>query len=130
MATDWDLEDWLLTAGEGAERKRISNGYESLSPTERLVREVWVFDMETRNGGVSQYFCNHGLAQWQALRDAWLVDEVPSLEPIITEVERVIGGAADPYLATLGASPGIEAFYEAHQPSVLAKLRSLKAADE
>ena len=123
MEVDWELEDWLLRAGERAERKAIAGG--PLSPIERLAREIWVFDMHARNGGVSQYFCNHGSERWQALKSAWLPEAVPGLGPVIAEVERVIAGGSDPYLATLSASPGVEGFYEAHQPSVLRELRRL-----
>jgi hypothetical protein len=126
MPTDWDLETWLLDAGEKAEGKRLAGGIESLTPAERLIREFWILDMETRNGGVSQYFCNRP-AQWQSLRKAWLADEVPSLGSIIAEIDRVIAGANDPYLATLQGSPQLEEFYEAHQPRVLTELRRLVA---
>jgi hypothetical protein len=124
---DWELEDWLLQAGERAERKVIDGG--SLSTAERLIREFWVFDIHTRNGGVSQYFANHGPVQWQALKAAWLPAAVPGLGPIIAEVDRVIAGAADAYLAALAASPGVEAFYESHQLGVRRELRRLQDAE-
>jgi hypothetical protein len=123
VEVDWELEDWLLQAGERAERKAIAGG--SLSPAEQLIREFWVFDIHTQNGGVSQYFCNHESRQWQALKDAWLPDQVPSLGPIIAEVERVVGGASDQYEAALDASPGIEDVYEAHHLGVKQELRRL-----
>jgi len=121
--TDWELENWLLHAGEQAELKATAGS--PLSPAERLIREFWAFDIHTRNGGVSQYFCNHELARWRALRDAWLPDDVPSLGPILREVDRVIAGAADPHLAALDASPGIEELYEAHQLAIRRELRRL-----
>lgn len=124
---DWELEDWLLEAGERAERKAIAGG--DLTPVERLIREFWVFDIHTRNGGVSQYFANHEAAQWQALKAAWLPAAVPSLGPILAEVDRVITGTADPYSAALTASPGIEAFYESHQLEVRRELRRLQHAE-
>ena len=68
MDTDWELEDWRLDAGGRVEQKAIAGG--DLTPVERLIRECWVFDMHTRNGGVSQYFCNHGAEQWQVLKSA------------------------------------------------------------
>jgi len=124
---DWELEDWLLEAGERAERKAVAGG--PLTPTERLMREFWMFDIHARNGGVSQYFANHGPAQWQALKAAWLSAPVPSLGPIIAEVDRVIVGAADPYRAALAASPGIEALYESQQLGVRRALRRLQDAE-
>jgi hypothetical protein len=123
VKVDWELEDWLLKAGERVARKIVTAA--SLSPVERLIREFWLFDIETRNGGVSQYFCNHGLQQWQALKAAWLPDAVPSLGPLIAKVDRIISSAPDPYLATLNASPGIEDFYEEHQLNVRRELRQL-----
>jgi hypothetical protein len=123
VEVDWELEDWLLDAGERAERKAIAG--DSLTPVERLVREFWVFDIHTRNGGVSQYFANHHPEQWETLKAAWMPAAVPSLGPIIAEVDRIIAGATDPYLATLKASPGIEEFYEAHQQGVRQELRRL-----
>ncbi|QDT49536.1 DMP19 family protein [Symmachiella dynata] len=123
MDTDWELEDWLLDVGERVEQKATAGG--ELTPVERLIREFWVFDMHTRNGGVSQYFCNYGAEQWQALKSAWLPNDVPGLGPILSEVDRVIAGAADPYEATLNATPDIEEFYDAHQLNVRRELRSL-----
>lgn len=128
MATDWDLEDWLLDAGEAAETKRVQRGDAALSPAERLVREVWLLDMEIRNGGLSQYFASRGRARWTALVAAEQGCGVPSLRPILAEIERVVAGADDPYLAALHASPAFEAFYELHQPAMLRGLRSLGAA--
>lgn len=127
METDWDLENWLLEAGEQIEQKLIAG--EVLSPAERLIREFWLFDIQTQNGGVSQFFCNEGLAQWQALKEAWLPHKIPSLEPILKEVDRVIFGASDPYLAALDASPNIEEFYDAHQQEVRRELRQLALGD-
>ena len=128
MEVDWELEDWLLAAGERAERKSIAG--DSLTATERLIREFWVFDIHTQNGGVSQYFANHEPAQWVALKAAWLPTRCPGLGPIIAAVDRVIAGAADPYLATLNASPGIEEFYEAHRSGVQRELRRLATEAE
>ena len=128
MEVDWELEDWLLDAGENATRKLIEHGHAALTAAERLVREVWLLDMETRNGGVSQYFCNHGIGQWRVLREAWVALDVPSLGPIINEIERVIARADDPYLATLAASPGIEEMYESYQAQMKADLRRLASA--
>src|SRR5262245_11263633 len=120
---DWDLENWLLEAGERVERKALAG--DSLTPAEKLIREFWLFDIETRNGGVSQYFCNHGKKQWRKLVSASLPKEVPSLTPIITQVERLIAGKTDGYRATLKASPEIEDLYETHQLNVRRELRQL-----
>lgn len=123
LQVDWELENWLLESGERADQKAISGGL--LSPSERLIREFWLLDIHTRNGGVSQYFCDFEQARWLALRSAWLPDLVPSLGLILAEVDRVIEGACDPYVATLSASPGIDEFYESHQLNVVRELRQL-----
>lgn len=128
MAVDRELEDWLLETGEEVARRSIARGAGSLSPAERFLHEIWLLDMQVQNGGVSQYFCNCGLAQWLALRAAWPARDVPSLGPIITEIERVITDASDPYLATLDASPGIDDAYEAHQAQVKAELKRLMSS--
>jgi hypothetical protein len=122
----WQLEEWFLEAGEAAERAIIAG--KSLSAIQSLIREFWVFDIHTQNGGVSQYFCNHGLERWQTLRSVWMSKEVPSLGPILTGVDRVLAGSEDPYQATLEASPGIEDLYEAHQLDVKRELRRLAEA--
>jgi hypothetical protein len=121
MIVDWELEDWLLDTGGIVEVKAIAGGI--LSPIEQLIREFWVFDMQTRNGGVSQYFVNYGREQWMELHAAWLPELVPSLEPILNEVDRLIAGEKDAYLATLEASPKIEEFYESYQLAVRRELR-------
>jgi hypothetical protein len=128
VVENWKLEDWLLNAGEQAERKMLARGSDSLSPAERLVREVWLLDLEARNGGISQYFCNHGVERWQALREAWSADDVPSLGPIIGAIDQVIAGSDDPYSATLRASPGIEDVYETHQARMKSELRRFACA--
>jgi hypothetical protein len=128
MEVDWDLEDWLLDAGEQVTHKLIEHGLASLTPVERLVREFWLMDNQTRNGGVSQYFCNLGLEQWQSLREAWEAADVPGLWPIIAEIERLTASYDDPYLAALAASPAIEEFYELHQQQVKAELKRLVEA--
>jgi hypothetical protein len=128
VADEWEVEAWLLDAGEHATRKMLAEGASSLTRAERLVREVWLLDLEARNGGVSQYFCNRVLAHWQALREAWSVDHVPSLGPIIAEVDTVITGSDDPYLPALAASPGLDEMYEAHQAQMKIELRRFARA--
>ena len=53
MAMPWDLEDWLTEIGDRVVRKMAASGPETLTPQERLIYEVWIFDTETRNCGVS-----------------------------------------------------------------------------
>ncbi len=122
MSTDWELEDWLLEAGEAAERKALAGS--PLTAIEALIREFWVFDVQTQNGGVSQYFCNYP-SRWEKLQAASGSKSVPALEAIVTEVNLVISGSSDPYSAALAASPYLEQYYEKHQLEVLRELRRL-----
>lgn len=115
MSTDWELEDWLLEAGESAERKVLAGS--PLTEIETLIREFWVFDIQIRNGGVSQYFCNYP-SRWEKLKAAASPNSVPALDAIVVEVNRVIGNHSDPYSATLAASPHLEQYYEEHQLEV------------
>ena len=62
-------ENWLTHEGGRIVRKVAAKGPDPLDERERLVYEVWLFDTEQRNGGVSQYFCNRSLDQWQTLGD-------------------------------------------------------------
>jgi hypothetical protein len=125
MEIDWELEQWLLDTGEKVTLKLMAEGPASLSLIERFLREVWILDIQTSNGGVSQFFCNYGLSHWNALKESWPSRDVPGLGPIIIEIDRVIAGAEDPYLATLDASPGIEDVYDVHSSRMKAELRDL-----
>ena len=121
MEVDWELEDWLLDAGERAERKCIGGG--EPSPVERLVVEFWKFDMQALNGGVSQYFCNYDLCHWLAFKSAWMPDVVPSLGPILAEIDKTIARGKDAYDAIL-TSPSIDAFYHDRRLSAWREMRA------
>ena len=127
MSTDWELEDWLLEAGETAERKALTG--RPLTAIEALIREFWVFDVQTQNGGVSQYFCNYP-SRWEILRTASGSKSAPALEAIVAEVNRVIAGSSDPYSAALAASPYLEQHYEKHQLEALRELRRLAKVEQ
>jgi hypothetical protein len=107
MADDWDLEDWLLDAGEAAEMKHAGGG--QLSSVENLIRELWVFDIESVNGGVSQYFCNHA-ERWSALVAAASAFEIEPLRSFMARVEEVVKGSIDPYSALVESS-GLDELY-------------------
>lgn len=69
-----DLEDWLTEVGNQIVYKMASGGEAALTEKEKLVHEIWLLDTETRNGGLSQYFANWGLKQWErchALATTW-----------------------------------------------------------
>jgi hypothetical protein len=122
LSIDWELEDWLLEAGEATERKASAGS--SLTAIETLIREFWVFDVQTRNGGISQYFCNYP-SRWEKLKAASSLSSVPALDAIVTAVDRVIGSSSEPYSAALAASPDLEQHYEKHQLEVRRELRRL-----
>ena len=107
MEDDWDLEDWLLEAGEAAEKKHISGG--QLSPLECLTRELWVFDMHSMNGGVAQYFANYA-ERWPELTAAISSFHIESLQLLVKRIDEAISGSSDPYSALLETS-GLDDFY-------------------
>jgi len=59
------LENWFAEASARIEGKRQTGGNVSLSKDERLVYELWLLDTEIRKGGLTLYFANHGLEQWE-----------------------------------------------------------------
>src|SRR5687768_14480667 len=65
--------------------------------------ELWLLDAEQSNGGVSQYFCNHGLKQWDTL-SSLARPAVASFEPFAVNVDEVIGRRPDPYRAIIESS--------------------------
>src|SRR5262245_14653917 len=116
MARPWDLEDWLTEAGDRVVHKMAAANPEALNPMEHLVYEVWLFDTETRNGGVSQYFGNRGIESWNRLRSACGNFRMPRLKQFIGEVDRVLASAPDPYIAALNAFPQLEErYWRVHQ---------------
>ena len=126
MAMPWDLEDWLTETGDRIVNKIADSGKETLTAHDCLIYEIWVFDIETRNGGVSQYFGNRGLEQWESLRSASQGFALPSLMQFMQEVDRLCGDTPDPYAVALAASPPLEeAYWRSHQTGIVDELRNL-----
>ncbi|WP_020470409.1 DMP19 family protein [Zavarzinella formosa] len=126
MFMPWDLEDWLTEAGGRVVQKMADCGHKTLTPEEQLIYEVWLFDTETRNGGVSQYFGNRGIEQWRSLRTAAESQNLPRLKQFMDEVDLLIGEAADPYAVSLAVSPPIEEVYwRSHQTGIVEELRRM-----
>ena len=121
MEDDWDLENWLLDAGEATELKLAADG--QLSPIEKLIRELWVFDIESVNGGVSQYFCNHA-ERWSALVAAASEIKIEPLRSFMARVEEVVKGSVDPYSDLLGSS-GLDEFYRDNRLVVWRQVQAL-----
>src|SRR6266542_426034 len=98
-----DLEDWLTDEGDKVVRREAVAGIDSLTPEERLVYEVWLFDTEQRNGGVAQYFGNRGRKQWESLCLAARNVLAPFAE-FAAHVDAVVANARDPYLAVIASA--------------------------
>lgn len=93
---DWDLENWITDVGADVLDKRCE-APALLSPIEELVYEIWLLDTEARNGGLSQYFGNHGLEQWRRCVDSAASQGLVTFAPFVRSVDLLIAGSADPY---------------------------------
>ena len=94
----WDLEDWLTEEGDRVVRKAaVANSVDALDARDRLLYEIWLFDTEQRNGGVSQYFGNRGLEQWDMLTRL-AMPTLLSFSSFAARVNEVVGRSHDPYL--------------------------------
>src|SRR6185436_4212959 len=97
----WDLEDWLTDEGDKVVHKAAAaDSRDALDPRERLLYEVWLLDTEQRNGGISQYFGNRGLEQWDAL-SRLAAPALPSFARFAAKVNAVVGRSEDPYRAVI-----------------------------
>lgn len=119
----WELEDWLTEEGGEVVEKSVALGYFSLSPDERLLYEVWLFDTEARNGGVSQYFCNNGNEQWGTLCAA-AMSTLPSFPAFADSVNQVVAGQLDPYEAVIESGDALDDAYEAVQARLVSELKA------
>jgi len=122
-----DLDDWLTEEGDKVVRKAAAGGLERLDPKERLLYEVWLFDTEQRNGGVSQYFCNEGKEQWQAL--CALAAALPAFASIESATNSVIAGADDPYEAVIASGSNLDNVYRTHCEQLISQLRARAGED-
>ena len=104
-------------------------GVSSLNERERLLYEVWLFDTEQRNGGVSQYFYNFGLEQWHSLcGHAKLL--LPSFAPFAEHVNQVIGRSQDAYQAVIDSGGDLDTLYEESQIHLIAALKLMMIHDD
>ena len=119
-----DLEDWLTGEGDRVVRQAAAAGApDALSARDRLVYEFWLFDTEQRNGGVSQYFCNWGLGQWETLSRLEAA-ALPSFARFAAQVNEVVGGSEDPYRAVIESGMDLDAWYAQHQVELVTELRA------
>jgi len=119
-----ELEDWLTEIGDQIVQKKAARGYAALSSREQVVYEVWLFDTETRNGGVSQYFCNRGLERWSALVGLARIFALPRLLESVEKVNAVVGDSDDPYRTVLEANVKLDTAFEQRQTEIVAELRA------
>jgi hypothetical protein len=80
------LEDWLTDVGAQIVEKEAAFGHSSLSKQEQLILAIWLLDTEARNGGLSQYFANHGVEQWKKCVTLASPDVIPSFIPFAEAV--------------------------------------------
>jgi hypothetical protein len=119
------LTRWLLKAGASVARKSITlGGLEALTPQERLLYEVWIFDMEQQNGGVSQYFCNHPIQQWDTA-SGLTRPALPSFNAFASTVDSVVGQSVDPYGSVIDSSVNLDDLYYEIRVQLLLELQSL-----
>jgi hypothetical protein len=121
----WDLEDWITDVGADLLDRRILDP-QSLTPIEALVYEVWLLDTEARNGGVSQYFCNRGITQWQ--RCVAKAAGLRSFQPFVEAVENIIQGNPDPYQAFRAGGNDAEDIWFKYQKQVVTELKQAYAS--
>jgi hypothetical protein len=121
-----ELNDWLTNAGDVVVRMKAVDGLDSLQPHERLLYEVWLFDTEQRNGGVSQYFCNWGREQWDSLC-ASASPNVPSFLSFAVKVNSVIGCHSDPYDAIIESGDCLDTAYQQNANQIISELQTIVA---
>lgn len=118
------LEDWLTEEGDRVVRK-LAADEASLSSAERLIYEVWLLDTEARNGGLSQYFANRGLEQWQSCLAVCEAASLLSFASFAEAVGEVIANASDPYDAVIVSGPAGENLWYTHQEHVVGELHAI-----
>jgi len=123
MMLPLDLEDWLTEVGDQIVNKKASEGEVALTEREKLIYEIWLLDSETRNGGLSQYFANWGLQQWERCRAVATTWPLPSFLAFAKGVSDLLTGNADPYLALIARHVEADKLYYAYQTSIIKELR-------
>ncbi|WP_431258433.1 DMP19 family protein [Roseateles chitinivorans] len=121
--TFWDLEDWMTDVGAGL-LDRSSPG-EKLSRKEDAMLRFWILDTEARNGGLSQYFRNHGQAEWVACMACAAALDLTTFVPFAAAVNALLAKHADPFLAIRSDGDEGEDLWFRHQPQVIRELKRL-----
>ena len=120
----WDLEDWITDVGADLVERRFANA-SSLTTTESAVYEIWLLDIEARNGGASQYFCNHGIQQWAACQAAAVAVGLSSFRTFADALNAIIGTAQDPYEVIRAQGDPAEDLWYFYQSGVIQELREI-----
>jgi len=120
----WDLEDWITDVGADLVEKRFANA-SSLTTMESAVYEIWLLDTEARNGGMSQYFCNHGHDQWSACQAAALAVGLSSFRAFADALNAIIGTAQDPYEVVREQGDPAEDLWYSYQSAVVQQLKEI-----
>ena|SRR5579872_2962403 len=118
----FDLEDWLANEGDKTVHKIADLGFSNINVRERVLYEVWLFDTERRNGGVSQYFCNRGRNQWASLCELAKI-LLPSFETFAIKVNHIIAHSADAYHAIIESEIDLDAQYDECRVQLITALR-------
>lgn len=116
----WPLEDWLTDEGDRVVQLKASG--KSLSDADLLLYHVWLLDTESRNGGLSQYFCNRELAAWNACLACTSKANLRSFRPFRAEVEALINTTEDPYEAIMEAGESADELWDKHSEAVVREL--------
>jgi hypothetical protein len=87
--------------------------------------EIWLLDTEARNGGLSQYFGNHGLEQWRRCVGSAASQGLVTFAPFARSVDLLIEGSSDPYRMLLSGDRDNEDLWYSYQWRVVQQLRAL-----
>lgn len=118
------LTDWLLDSGASVARKcSTPASLDQLVSAERLLYEFWVFDMEQQNGGVSQYFLNRPVSQWNSLH-ILARSALPSFSAFAMKIESIVSGAPDAHRAFHHIDVDVDGLYSSIRVPVLQELQA------
>ena len=120
----WELEDWLADAADAVVQRTTLKGYDALDARERLLYELWLFDAETLNGGVSQYFCNTESDRWPSLLALSANSSLLAFSQFAVQVQQVLAGAKDAYQAVINSKVDLDDAYEGCRSQVISELRA------
>lgn len=118
-----ELETWLTEEGDRIVRLATTNGYTALTSDQQLTYQVWLFDTEQRNGGVSQYFCNRGIEQWGELQQVAMPSS-PAFASFAALVNQVICNTTDAYKTILTSPTDLDAAYITRRAQIFEDIRN------